>query len=505
MVAVIMVILGLRVRMRLVRRVVWLRLGWGWVVGLRLGWVVLGLWSIIFRLRGIIWFGLRRIVRFWSRFGMWLIILGLGFRVGGIVDRSGLGVRFRVGWIVSRSGLRIRWIISWFRLWVINFRKRFRLRWWRWRSIRWRIVRFRFGIVHISGLWVRCRSRILVDRLWDWFMNRLWAWFWFRNWARVHRRYIRWWSWRSWLVGWWRGTIRVLESSHGLVHTSVLLEFIHGYPVLHTKHSLGICQSERRAINTVDKLRWINEFESINETSKGLFAKPRVRINLLVIFEDILVIIQSFNDRIKKIVDRDFVNMIILRCPKSKTLQSCQCSTSIKSSTSRHSRNYFTQVYRFPYRHTHQLRKHRRIQSTTSKSTSATSNQPTQERSLARSTIFLHSCWHLRPISCTLRSARHWMDTSSKVTLRSSPSLFDGSTRCIAADEVTPFRIASQHIRILVVGSWAAITWNLPRLRTSSRHQIHAIIQLVQIRVLAADIVSFIPIGFTRTGFPAFR
>merc|ERR1719147_644659 len=129
MVAVIMVILGLRVRMRLVRRVVWLRLGWGWVVGLRLGWVVLGLWSIIFRLRGIIWFGLRRIVRFWSRFGMWLIILGLRFRVGWIVDRSGLGVRFRVGWL---------------RLGVIHFRKRFRLRWGRWRSVRWRVVRFRF-------------------------------------------------------------------------------------------------------------------------------------------------------------------------------------------------------------------------------------------------------------------------------------------------------------------------------------------------------------------------
>merc|ERR1719481_586707 len=145
MVAVIMVILWLRVWMRLVRRVVWLRLGWGWVVGLRLGWVVLGLWSIILRLRGIIWFGLRRIVRFWSRFGMWLIILGLGLRVGWIIDRSGLGVRFRVGWIVSRSGLRIRWIINWFRLGVIHFRKRFRLRRGRWRSIRWRIVRFRFG------------------------------------------------------------------------------------------------------------------------------------------------------------------------------------------------------------------------------------------------------------------------------------------------------------------------------------------------------------------------
>merc|ERR1711942_115371 len=479
MVAVIMVILWLRVRMRLVRRVVWLRLRW--IVWLRLG-------SIIFRLRGIIWFRLRRIVRFWSRFGMWLIILRLGFRVG---------------WIVSRSWLRIRWIINWLRLGVIHFRKRFRLRWGRWRSIRWRIVRFRFGVGHISGLWVRCR--ILVDRLWDWFMNRLWAWFWFRDWARVHRRHIRWWSWRSWLIGWWRWTTGILEASHGLVHTCVLLEFIHGYPVLHTKHSLGISQSKRRAINTVDKLRWINEFESINKTSKGLFAKPRVRINFFVVFEDILVIIQSFYDRIEKIVNRDFVNMIILRCPKSKTLQSCQCSTSIKSSTSRHSRNYFPQVYRFPYRHTHQLRKHRRIQSTASKSTSATSHQPTQERSLARSTIFLHSRWHLRPISCTLRSARHWMDTSSKVTLRSSPSLFDGSARCIAANEVTPFRIASQHIRILVVGSWAAITWNLPRLRTSSRHQVHAIIQLVQIRVLAADIVSFVPISFTRTRFPAFR
>merc|ERR1719308_591030 len=260
MVAVIMVILWLRVRMRLVRRVVWLRRGWGWVVWLRLWWVVLGLW---------------RIVRFWSRFGMWLIILGLGFRVGWIVDRSGLGVRFRVGWIVSGSWLRIRWVINWFRLGVIYFRKRFRLRWGRWRSIRWRVVWFGFWVGHISGLWIR-RRIWLVDRLWDWFMNRLWAWFWFRNWARVHRRHIRWWSWRSWFVGWWRGTIRILEASHGLVHTSVLLEFVHRNPVLHSKHSLGISQSERRAINTVDKLRWINEFESINKTSKGLFAKPRV-------------------------------------------------------------------------------------------------------------------------------------------------------------------------------------------------------------------------------------
>merc|ERR1719347_398222 len=275
MVAVIMVILGLRVRMRLVRRVVWLRLGWGWVVWLRLGWVVLWLGSIILRLRGIIWFGLRRIVRFWSRFGMRLIILWLGFRVGWIVDRSGLGVRFRVGWIVSRSGLRIRWIINWFRLGVINFGKRFRLRWGRWRSIRWRVVWFGFRVGHIGGLWIR-RRIWLVDRLWDWFMNRLWAWFWFRNWAGVHRRHIRWWSWRSWLVGWWRGTIRILEASHGLVHTCVLLEFVHRNTVLHTKHSLSISQSERRAINTVNKFRWINEFESIYETSKGLFAKPRV-------------------------------------------------------------------------------------------------------------------------------------------------------------------------------------------------------------------------------------
>merc|ERR1719481_2221851 len=183
MVAVIMVILWLRVRMRLVRRVIRLRLRWGWVVGLRLGWVVLGLWSIILRLRGIIWFGLRRIVRFWSRFGMWLIILGLGLRVRWIINW-----RLRLG------------VMYWFRLWVINFRKRFRLRWGRWRSVRWRIVRFRFGVRHISGLWVRCR--IVVDRLWDWFMNRLWAWLWFRNWARVHRRHIRWWSWRSWLIGW---------------------------------------------------------------------------------------------------------------------------------------------------------------------------------------------------------------------------------------------------------------------------------------------------------------
>merc|ERR1719481_1649038 len=236
MVAMIMVILGLRVRMRLVRRVVWLRLGWGWVVWLRLRWVVLGLWSIILRLRGIIWFGLGRIVRFWSRFGMWLIILGFWFRVGVINFRK----RFRLRWGRWRS---VRWRIVRFRLGVINFRKRFRLRWVRWRSVRWRIVRFRFGVGHKSGLWVRCR--IVVDRLWDWFMNRLWAWFWFRNWARVHRRHIGWWSWRSWLIGWWRGTIGILEASHGLVHTSVLLEFIHGYPVLHTKHSLGISQSER--------------------------------------------------------------------------------------------------------------------------------------------------------------------------------------------------------------------------------------------------------------------
>merc|ERR1719481_1430809 len=159
MVAVIMVILWLRVRMRLVRRVVWLRLGWGWVVWLKLGRGVLGLWSIILRLRGIIWFGLGRIVRFWSRFGMWLIILGLRFRVGWIVDRGGLRVRFRVGWIISRSGLRIRRIINWrLRLGVMHW---FRLG----------VINFRFGVGHISGLWVRCR--IMVDRLWDWFMNRL--------------------------------------------------------------------------------------------------------------------------------------------------------------------------------------------------------------------------------------------------------------------------------------------------------------------------------------------
>merc|ERR1719312_1205969 len=110
MVAVIMVILWLRVRMWLVRRVVWLRLGWGWVVWLRLGWVVLRLGSIVLRLRGIIWLGLRRIVRFWSRFGMWLIILGLGLRVWWIIDRSGLRIRWIMNW---RLGLGV---MHWFRL-----------------------------------------------------------------------------------------------------------------------------------------------------------------------------------------------------------------------------------------------------------------------------------------------------------------------------------------------------------------------------------------------------
>merc|ERR1712240_969305 len=145
---------GLRVSMGLVRRVVWLRLGWGWVV--------LGLGSVILRLRGIIWFRLGRIVRFWSWFGMWLIILGLGFRVGWrwIIDRSGLRVRFRVGWIVNRSGLRIRWVINWrLRLGVMH-------------GFRLGVVYFRFGVGHISGLWVRCRIW-LVDRLRDWFMDRL--------------------------------------------------------------------------------------------------------------------------------------------------------------------------------------------------------------------------------------------------------------------------------------------------------------------------------------------
>jgi len=90
--------------------------------------------------------------------------------------------------------------------------------------------------------------------------------------------------------------------------------------------------------------------------------------------------------------------------------------------------------------------------------------------------------------------ARDRGDASSKVTLVTPPGILNSSARSIATHQVTPSRVCSQHEGILVIRSRAAIPRHLPGIRASPSHHVHAVVQLVHGRVLAADVVLPVPV-----------
>jgi len=95
--------------------------------------------------------------------------------------------------------------------------------------------------------------------------------------------------------------------------------------------------------------------------------------------------------------------------------------------------------------------------------------------------------------------ARYRRYTSTHITPMTTPSSLYGCAGSIAAHQVIFARLGTQHEGILVIWGRAAITRYLPGSRASSSHHVHAVIQLVHGRVLAADIV--LPVSVQNT-FP---
>jgi len=199
-----------------------------------------------------LWVGVILRLRFWV--GLWVVrvsrirrlwVIGLGLWV----------VRLRLWWVgrfLWVVGLRL-WVVLrlWVRLWLWVCRVRLGMRLWlRWRRVV-RLHRLRFRIGSILWLWeglgvgrvgrlgrvVRRRVRRLWERFWDWFSHRFNRGRWWL--MRIHRWCVRWWS--GWCIVLRRRTVGVSISCHGLVHTGVRLELVHGDSVLHAIHRLGIC------------------------------------------------------------------------------------------------------------------------------------------------------------------------------------------------------------------------------------------------------------------------
>jgi len=185
--------------------------------------------------------------------------------------------------------------------------------------------------------------------------------------------------------------------------------------------------------------------------------------------------------------------MTVFRRPEAHALQSSQSRTSVKPSTTSHRRDHLPQVNRLSYRHPHKLGEHRRIQPHPT-STTIPSQHLLHVASLARSTVLFHSLGHHSSISLAVSLARDRGDTSSQVTLVTPPGLLDSCARSITTHQVTPSRVSSQHVGILVIRSRATVPWHLPGIRTSPSHHVHAVIQLVHGRVLAADVVLPVPV-----------
>jgi len=88
----------------------------------------------------------------------------------------------------------------------------------------------------------------------------------------------------------------------------------------------------------------------------------------------------------------------------------------------------------------------------------------------------------------------HSRGSSGEVTLLSSPRTLYSSAGGIAADQVTSGRVRAEHASILVIRSRAAVAWHLPRLGTFHRHDVHTVLELVHVGVLAADVVLPVPV-----------
>jgi len=292
----------------------------------------------------------------------------------------------------------------------------------------------------------------------------------------------------------WRGAIRIGKPSHGLMHARMLLELAHRNSILHAIHGLSIRQTERIPINPVDKLHGVNELETINEASERLFAKPSVRINLLIVFKYILVIIQSLYNSIEEVVDSNLLDMAVLRRSKPHSLQCSQSSATIQASTPCHGWDNFTKVDRFSHRHPHQLRQHRRIQP---HPTSHTTHQLLHISSLARGTVLSHLSRHHRPVSSAVSFPTHCRCSCCEVTLLSSPCSLYSCAGSVTANKIPPSRISAQQPSILVVRNRATVTWYLPRLRAFPSHHVHTVIKLVHVGIFAADVVLPIPVERT--------
>jgi len=255
-------------------------------------------------------------------------------------------------------------------------------------------VRLRICLRRVRWLRIRRLRNRLRERLG--FSNGSWWWRWSIGWRS------RWCiGWRSrWCISWscgcvvwrrWRGSVRIGKPSHGLMHTRVLLELVHGDSILHAIHGLSVGQTERISINPVDELHGVDELKPVNETSEGLFAKPGIRINLLVVFKYILVVIQSLDNSIEEVVDSNLLDMAVLRRSKPHSLQCCQSGATIQASTPCHRRDYLTKVDGFSHGHSHQLRQHSRVQPTSHTThTSHSSQQLLHISSLARSAVLPH-------------------------------------------------------------------------------------------------------------------
>jgi len=296
-----------------------------------------------------------------------------------------------------------------------------------------------------------------------------------------------------------RRTVRVSKSSHSLVHTGVLLELVHWDSVLHAIHRLSISQAEGIPVDSVDEFHRVDEFEAVNKTAKGLFAKPSIRVNLFIVLEHVFVVVQSLDNCIKEIIHSNLLHVTVLRRSEAHALQSSQSSTTIKSSTTRHRRDNLSKVNGLSNWHSHQLREHRRIHPSSS---SEPSKHLLHVASLTRCTVLLHSLWHHGSVGFTVCLTRNWGYSSAHVTRMATPSPLNSCTWSITTHQVSPCRVSSQHESILVIRSRTAVTRHLPRFRTSSSHHVHAIVQLIHCRVLAADVVLPVPVEYAPRHLP---
>merc|ERR1719341_1869679 len=75
------------------------------------------------------------------------------------------------------------------------------------------------------------------------------------------------------------------------------------------------------AINVIENVHGVAELDSIRSKAELLLAEPRVRRDLPIRFKDISVSVQSFNQRLHKVVHRDLLHMSFFRIQTFLTIQ----------------------------------------------------------------------------------------------------------------------------------------------------------------------------------------